>query len=122
VQNAYAPAPGFATSCLITALPSDCTARIEPRQVNGIVSELTSLAECLDPNGPWNCASSLNLCTAFNTWKTSIVVTVTGPELSGNGTAGSPIKFNGVTTSNQLSGNGLSTSPLRLTGIDGGTY
>lgn len=68
VERAYAPAPGFASSCLLTALPSDCTARIEPRQLNGVVSELTSLAECLDPNGPWDCTSSKNLCNAFTVW------------------------------------------------------
>lgn len=68
VERAYVPAPVFASSCSLTALPSDCTARIEPRQLNGIVSELTSFAECLDPNGPWDCASPKNICNAFNVW------------------------------------------------------
>jgi len=68
VENAYAPLAQFITTCIPTALPSDCEARIEPRQINAIVSELVALAECMDPNGPWNCASLNNLCAAFSTW------------------------------------------------------
>jgi len=68
VQNAYPPLPEFLANCGLTALPSDCTARIEPRQINAIVSELLSFAECMDPNGPWDCTSLQNLCTAFTTW------------------------------------------------------
>jgi hypothetical protein len=68
VQNAYVPAPAYVTSCPITALPSDCTARIEPKQINAIASELYSFAECLDPDGPWDCYSLKNICTSFNTW------------------------------------------------------
>jgi hypothetical protein len=68
VQNAYPPLPAFLSTCLLTALPSDCTARIEPRQVNAIVSELLSFAECLDPNGTWDCNSLKNLCAAFTAW------------------------------------------------------
>jgi hypothetical protein len=72
VERAYVPAAGFVSSCTITALPSDCTARIEPRQLNGIVSELVSFAECLDPNGPWDCGSSNNLCNAFAVFASSL--------------------------------------------------
>ena len=68
VENAYVPAAPFVITCPPTGLPSDCTARIEPRQINAIVSELVSFAECLDPNGPWDCASLKNLCSAFNEW------------------------------------------------------
>ncbi len=68
VERAYSPAPAFLSNCNLTALPSDCTARIEPKQINAIVSELIAFAECLDPNGPWDCASVRNLCTAFSTW------------------------------------------------------
>jgi hypothetical protein len=86
VQNAYVPVPAFVTTCPITALPSDCTARIEARQINAIVSELISLTECLDPNGPWDCNSMQNLCNAFNAWAainnppTAVIdgVTITG--------------------------------------------
>jgi hypothetical protein len=68
VLNAYAPAPAFVADCPMTALPSNCDARIEPRQINAIVSELVAFAECLDPNGPWNCNDITNLCRAFTAW------------------------------------------------------
>jgi len=68
VANAYCPPATFVVTCDMTALPSDCTARIEPRQINAIVSELVSFAECMDPDGPWNCGSTNNLCAAFNSW------------------------------------------------------
>jgi hypothetical protein len=65
VQNAYSPAPAFVANCELTALPADCDARIEPRQLNAIVSELLALAECFDPDGPWDCNSVNNLCAAW---------------------------------------------------------
>ena len=68
VHNAYVPSPAFLSTCLLTALPSDCTARVESRQINAIVSELVRFAECMDYNGPWDCNSLSNLCNAFNTW------------------------------------------------------
>ncbi len=68
VERAYAPAPAFVSDCQFTALPSDCTARWEPRQANAIVSELVSLAECWSPGGVWTCSSLHNMCNAFNTW------------------------------------------------------
>jgi len=68
VENEYVPAPAFVITCPPTALPSTCEARIEPRQINAIVSELVSFAECLDPDGPWTCDSVKNLCAAFNAW------------------------------------------------------
>ena len=68
VQNAYCPPVAFVSSCEITALPSDCSARITPAQINAIVSELLCLAETMDPNGPWNCNTLCNLATAFETW------------------------------------------------------
>jgi hypothetical protein len=69
VENAYCPAAQFViTPCNPTGLPSTCDARIEPRQINAIVSELLSFAECLDPSGPWNCNSLQNLCAAFTAW------------------------------------------------------
>lgn len=69
VTNAYSPQPAFLSTCLLTGLPSDCNARIEPQQINAIVSELLAFAECLDPGGTWTCSSLQNLCTAFTTWK-----------------------------------------------------
>jgi hypothetical protein len=68
VQNAYSPPATFVANCGLTALPSDCTARIEAKQINAIVSELISLAECFDPNGVWDCGSFNNLCAAFQQW------------------------------------------------------
>lgn len=68
VHNAYPPKPAFYSTCLLTALPSTCDARIEPGQVNAIVSELVSFAECLNPTGTWNCDSLKNLCAAFSAW------------------------------------------------------
>src|SRR5262245_52880765 len=68
VENAYVPPASFEASCAITALPSDCDARVEPKQINAIVSELVALAQRFDPDGPWNCSSLTNLSDAFNTW------------------------------------------------------
>jgi hypothetical protein len=79
VFNAYSPSQAFISTCELTALPSDCTARIEPRQINAIVSELLSFAECLDPNGPWDCNSLRNLCSSFTAWAAvSLTVVVSG--------------------------------------------
>lgn len=69
VENAYVPDPAFAITCDERALPSDCSARIEPRQINALMSELLSFAECLDPDGTWDCTSLQNLCNAFTDWK-----------------------------------------------------
>lgn len=76
VQNAYPPAPAFLSTCELTALPADCTARIEPRQINAIVSELVSLAECMDPDGTWDCNSLQNLCVAFTAYVNAILPAV----------------------------------------------
>jgi hypothetical protein len=72
VHNAHVPAKEFVITCPPTALPSDCTARIEPRQINAIVSELLAFAECLDADGPWDCNSLTNLCAAFTAWSAVI--------------------------------------------------
>lgn len=74
VQNAYCPAAAFTTTCDLTALPSDCTARITAAQINAIVSEMLALAECFNPTGTWNCASLTNLCSNFTAYRTG-----TGP-------------------------------------------
>jgi hypothetical protein len=65
-EKAYPPLPPFVvTPCDYLALPSDCTARIEAKQINAIVSEMVALAECWMPGGPWDCNSLQNLCVAF---------------------------------------------------------
>lgn len=73
VQQAYCPSASFTTSCQITALPSDCTARITPAQINAFQSELLCFAETLDPDGAWDCSSLCNLSTMFKAWETSYV-------------------------------------------------
>ena len=127
VHNAYAPPPEYITTCIPTALPSDCDARIEPRQINAIVSELVSFAECLDPNGPWDCLSLKNLCAAFQLWASENVfereLIVTPPELTGTGIEGDPLTFTGITAeAPTFSGKGLATDPLVLDVVDGGVY
>ncbi|MGY3615653.1 hypothetical protein [Bradyrhizobium sp. USDA 10063] len=68
VPSAYVPAPEYVITCPPTALPADCTARLEAKQVNAIVSELLALAEYYDPDGPWDCNSLTNLRAAFAEW------------------------------------------------------
>jgi hypothetical protein len=126
VNNAYIPLQPFVMTCDMAALPSNCEARIEPRQINAIVSELVSFAECLDADGAWDCNSLKNLCAAFTTWaETNLVIFVTPPELTGDG-FNTPLTFTGITiaanSSAALHGKGLSTDPLDLVEIDGGTY
>jgi hypothetical protein len=82
VNNAYPPAPPFHSTCELTALPSNCDARIEPKQINAIVSELLSLAECWDPFGSWDCDQLRNLCAAFSAWAmrhTPVIISDTPP-------------------------------------------
>jgi hypothetical protein len=74
VKNAAVPAAPFVVSGTMSALPSDCTARILPEQINAIVSELMSLAACFAPSGTWTTASLNNLCSAFTSF-----VNGTGP-------------------------------------------
>lgn len=68
VPNAYCPPETFTSSCEITALPSDCAARITVGWANAINSELLCLAVELDPDGNWNCGSLCNLAAAFHNW------------------------------------------------------
>ena len=90
VVNAYCPPASFTSTCAITALPSDCTARITPAQINAIVSELMSFAVCLDPTGSWDCAALNNLCDAFTAWAainvSGIIISDTAPPTPKHGT------------------------------------
>jgi hypothetical protein len=70
VFGAEFPAAPFSVTCTNLGLPSDCTARITPEQINSIVSELLNLAACMSPNGVWACGSLDNLCSAFNSYRT----------------------------------------------------
>jgi hypothetical protein len=89
VQSAYSPPAAFVANCALTALPSDCTARIEAKQINAIVSELIALSECFDPNGPWDCNSVTNLCRAFTQW-VSDDLEVDGISIVGTGSSDDP--------------------------------
>lgn len=68
VENAYCPPEDFVTSCLVTALPSDCTARLSAAQMNAIVSEMLCFAATLNPNGAWDCDNLCNIGEAFSAW------------------------------------------------------
>lgn len=54
--------------CDQTALPSDCTARIDPEQINAIVSEFLAFIEAMTPTGTFDCSSVTNLADAFAAW------------------------------------------------------
>jgi hypothetical protein len=140
VQNAYIPAQAFLMSCEMTAIPSDCTGRITPAQINAIVSELVAFAECMDPDGPWNCASLTNLRAAFTAW-----VAAHGGVVSGEDPPPSPpanpfwfqsdtgllfyfydgawVQIGGVVADNlTIVGMGLPGDPLRVGAIDCGVF
>lgn len=89
VMNAYCPPPEFTSTCELTAIPSTCEGRIEPRQINAIVSELMSFVQCMVPDYNWNCASLNNLCTAFTAWNVNDG-TVDGISIVGAGTMADP--------------------------------
>lgn len=91
VNNAFCPPVTYVANCALTALPSDCTARIEPRQINALASEMLSFAACLDPNGPWDCNGLMNICHAFQQWIVDNLV-VDQVSIVGNGTHASPWK------------------------------
>lgn len=109
VENAYNPKPAYIMDCTYYALPSDCTARIEPRQINAIVSELVALAECFDPSGPWDCNLLTNLCRSFSVFRASFtpaslisadpdntIVLGSDNKLFSTGFVGEPPRGNGV--------------------------
>lgn len=95
--NAYCPPATFVTTCQVTALAEDCTARVMPSQLNAIVSELMCLAVALDPNGPWDCNSNCNLSAMFQTWagnfQAGTTVVTDGTTIAGNGTSGNTIRI-----------------------------
>jgi len=94
VENAYCPPEEFESTCDISALPSDCTARISPEQINAIVSELLCFAVALNPTGSWDCDSLCNLADNFAAWKGSInldPVVVDNVTIIGSGTVGDPL-------------------------------
>lgn len=88
VSNAYIPPSTFITTCQLTALPNDCTARITPAQINALVSELLCLAATLSATGTWNCASTCNLSAMFQAW-VAVHMLADGTTIGGSGTAAS---------------------------------
>lgn len=70
VVNASRPADPFQISCEYLALPSDCSARIMPDQINAMVSEMLNLAGCFNPDGTWNCEATNNLCANWTAYRT----------------------------------------------------
>lgn len=70
VENAFSPPAAFTSSCELTALQSNCTARFRPAQVNALVSEMLCLASTLAPTGHWDCEDVCNVSAAFLRWAT----------------------------------------------------
>lgn len=89
VANAHIPESVFVSSCLLTALPGDCTGRITPAQINAIVSEILCFAEKLQPNGPWDCDSLCNLASLFEAWVAS-KFNSDGETITGDGSVENP--------------------------------
>lgn len=110
VQGSYVPPAGFTSSCLLTALPSDCTARMSAAQINAIVSELLCFMATLNPDGTYNCASLCNISAAFNAWWDEH--NNTNATIDGDGTAGNLFRVNPLATvaailANDAAGDGL---------------
>lgn len=146
VPNAYVPSATFLSTCLMTALPADCTARITAGQINAIVSELVSFAECLDPNGPWDCNSLHNICNAFTAWiatRLDMVVISDVPPIApddnqiwyesdtgllfvryNDGTSSQWVQINGGNVIDMVSiiGTGNAADPLKVDLVDCGSY
>lgn len=72
VENFYCFPNAFTTDCDITGLPTDCTARIEPKQINAIVSELMAFANQLNPTGSWTCENENNLAVNFAAYASTV--------------------------------------------------
>ena len=89
VSNTYCPPVAYTTTCEVTALPNDCTARITPSQINALASELLALAVVLDPTGTWNCSLVTNIAAAMTTRLANFGVS-DGVTVAGTGTIDTP--------------------------------
>jgi len=92
VSNAYIPPSTFITTCQLTALPNDCTARITPAQINALVSELLFFAATLSATCVWNCAATCNLCSMFQAW-VALHMRADSTTIQGSGTQADPYKI-----------------------------
>jgi len=66
-------AAGFTASCDVTALPSNCNARVEPAQINAIVAELVNLYYSMAPAREWDCNEQDNIAEAFEQFIQTLV-------------------------------------------------
>lgn len=146
IHNTQCPPSSYKSTCDLTALPSTCDARIEPRQVNAIVAELLSLAACMNPVGSWNCDSLNNLCGAFQAWTGANASGVIISDIAPGGVVGSFlwlesdtgnmfvnyndgdstqwVQVSGPPVPDKVSilGCGTANYPFRVGTVDGGTY
>jgi len=65
-------------NCDYTALPEDCRAKVEPQQVNAIVSELVNFFVAMSPGTEWDCNSLDNLAEAFRAFVQDIAGEISG--------------------------------------------
>jgi len=72
VEYASRPPEPFNIQCAYLALPTDCSARIMPGQINAMVSEMLNLAGCFNPDGSWDCEATNNLCTNWTAYRTEV--------------------------------------------------
>lgn len=91
-ENTYCPGPDFIANCDMTALSSNCNARLTPAQINAIVSELVALAEAMDPGMTWDCEAVNNLATALENFDVGLVFS--GEDFFGDGSDNSPYGIN----------------------------
>jgi hypothetical protein len=105
---------------------------------------MLALAECLDPDGPWNCTSLTNLCAAFTAWTATHLGVYVGenpPPLPpvlpwwyesdtgllyyyyNDGSTSQFVQVGGVTVDGvTIVGMGIGSDPIRVGAIDCGVF
>jgi hypothetical protein len=118
VHSTACPPGSYTSTCDLTTLPSNCDARIEPRQINAIVSELLGLAACMNPVGIWNCDSLNNLCIAFQSWTSANASGVIVSDVVPGGVVGNMLWWESDTGNLFLNYNdGSSTQWVQVAGL-----
>lgn len=82
VVNGYCPPSTFTVDCVVTALPTGCTAnpaRWSAAQTNAFQSEMLALAAAFCPDGSWDCCSNTNLAANFEGFLAKQPVHLCGP-------------------------------------------